>query len=299
MRVFVTGASGWIGSATIPQLVAAGHEVIGLARSDAAAEAVTAAGGTPHRGSLDDLDSIRAGAEGSDGVIHLGFKHDFSDMETAGRTERAVVQTIGDALEGSDRPFLFASGIALVNPGHVATETDTVEASGPDAPRGGGERVALDYAERGVRTVALRFAPTVHGEGDYGFTAAVVKVAREKGESGYIGDGANRWSAVNIADVATLIPLALENSPAGSAVHGIGEEGVSTRSMAEAIGRQLGVPVVSVAPEDADSHFGWIGAFYGMDVPASSEITQRALGWTPTHPGLIHDLDAGYYTRDH
>ena len=297
MRVFVTGASGWIGSAVVGELVEAGHQVIGLARSQNSATAVAAAGAEVHRGSLDDLDSLRAATEAVEGVIHLGFNHDFSDMAGAGRTERAAVQALCTTLVGSDRPFLFASGVAGLAPGRVATERDVVAWSGPDAPRGGAEALAFEYAERGVRAVSLRFSPTVHGAGDHGFISTIVGVAREKGTSRYIGDGSNRWPAVHRADAAHLVRLALEQAPAGSVVHAVGEEGIAARDIAEVIGRQLAIPVTSVTPEDAAEHFGWIGAFYGLDIPASSVLTQQVLGWTPTHPGLLQDLEAGYYTR--
>ena len=297
MRVFVTGASGWIGSAVVHELVEAGHQIVGLARSDGTAAALAAAGVEVRRGSLDDLDSLRAGAEDSDGVIHLAFKHDFSDFAGAGCTERAAVETIGNALEGSDRPFLFASGVALLAPGRVATEHDASQMSGPDAPRGGSEELAFRYAERAVRSVSLRFAPTVHGYGDHGFVSTLVRIAREKGVSGHVGDGSNRWPAVHRWDAARMVSLALEKAPAGSAVHGVGEEGVPTRTIAEVIGRHLDVPVVSVAPGDASDHFGWIGTFFSLDVPASSSHTQHLLGWSPTHPGLVDDLEAGHYFR--
>lgn len=297
MRVFVTGASGWIGSAVVPELTAAGHAVVGLARSDDAAAAVAAAGAEVRRGSLDDLGSLRAGAEDADAVVHLAFKHDFSDYAAAGRTERAAVETIGAALQGSGRPFLVASGVAGAGDGRVLTERDVSPFVGADTPRGGGERLALDLAEQGVRPVALRFAPTVHGEGDHGFTARLVRIARERGVAGYVGDGANRWPAVHRLDAARLVGLALEQAPAGSRVHAVAEEGIPTREIAEAIGRHLGVPVVSIAPEQAAGHFGWLGAFFALDIRASSTLTRELLGWTPTHPGLIEDLDAGHYFR--
>ncbi|WP_022883760.1 SDR family oxidoreductase [Glaciibacter superstes] len=294
MRVFVTGASGWIGSAVVPELITAGHEVVGLARTVEAATALTAAGVGVRRGSLDDLESLHAGAEDSDGVIHLAFKHDFTDMAGAGRTERAAVETIGNALEGSDRPFLFASGVTGIAPGRIATER-VAAGSGPDAPRGGGEQLALDYADRGVRPVSVRFATTVHGEGDHGFVAVLAGIAREKGVSGYVGDGANRWPAVHRRDAAHLVRLALENAPAGAIVNAIGEEGVRARDIAEVIGRHLNIPTVSVAPEDAAAHFGWVGPIFSLDSPGSSELTQELLGWVPTHPTLMEDLEAGYY----
>ena len=295
MRVFVTGASGWIGSAAVPELLAAGHSVVGLARSDSAAAAVAALGAEVRRGDLDDVEALRAGAAGSDGVVHLGFKHDFSDMAGAGRTEHAAIEAMCGALAGSDRPFLFASGVASLAPGRVATEQDAPPAGGPDAPRGGAEALAREHAGRGVRTVALRFAPTVHGEGDPGFVARIAQVARERGTSATIGDGGNRWPAVHVRDVARLVALALEKAPAGSAVHAVAEEGVPTREIAAALGRRLELPVTSVAPADAAAHFGWIGGFFGADMPVSSARTRELLGWTPTGPGLIADIDAGHY----
>jgi nucleoside-diphosphate-sugar epimerase len=297
MRVFVTGASGWIGSAVIPELLAAGHQVVGLARSDDAAAAVAALGAQVRRGHLDELDALRTGAEASDGVIHLAFKHEFSDFAGAGRTERAAVETFVKALEGSDRPFLFASGVAMLAPGRVVTERDATPMVGPDAPRGGAEELALSYAERGVRSVSLRFPLSVHGEGDHGFVATLVRVARERGVSGCVGDGANRWPAVHRLDAVRLVRSALERSPAGSVVHAVAEEGVPARAIAEAIGRGLGVPVRSVDPDDAAAHFGWIGPFFAVDSPASSALTRRWLDWTPTHPRLVEDLDAGSYFR--
>ena len=294
MRVFVTGASGWIGSAVVPELVSAGHAVTGLARSDASAERIRTAGATPVPGSLDDLESIRSGAAAADAVIHLGFKHDFSDYAGAGRTERAVVATIGDELAGSDRPFLFASGI-VARPGELLTEDVASPYVGADAPRGGGEAFAFEYADRGVRPVALRFSPTVHGRGDHGFSTELVRVAREKGVAGYVGDGSNRWPAVHRLDAAHLVRLALGQATPAARVHGVSEEGIPTREIAEAIGAGLGLPVESIAPGDVDAHFGWIGRFFGMDIPASSAITRERYGWQPTHPTLLEDFASGYY----
>lgn len=292
MRVFVTGASGWIGSAVVPELLAAGHQPVGIARSERSAERLRAAGVEVSRGDLDDLESLRAGARDADGVIHLAFKHDFAG---AGRTERGALETFGEVLAGSDRPLLFASGLLGLAPGRVVTEADASPAVGPEAPRGGAEELALRIAERDVRTVALRFAPTVHGQGDAGFVKTLVEIAGEKEASGYIGDGANRWPAVHRLDVASMVALALEKAQAGSVVHGAAEQGVTGREIAEAIARDLGVPTVSVALDDAEEHFGWLGAFFGMDAPASSATTREVLGWTPTHPRLLEDLDAGYY----
>jgi nucleoside-diphosphate-sugar epimerase len=297
MRVFVTGASAWIGSAVLPELVAAGHQVVGLVRSGRSAAAVVALGAEVRRGDLDDLDGLRAGAKASDAVIHLAFKHDFSDFAGASRTERAAVETFVKTLEGSDRPFLLASGIVLLKPGQVLTERDATPMVGPDAPRGGAEELALSYADRGVRSVSLRFPATVHGEGDHGFVPTLVGVARKRGVSGYVGDGTNRWPAVHRLDAARLVRSALERSPAGSVVHAVAEEGVPALAIAAAIGRGLGAPVRSVDPDDAAAHFGWIGLFFAADAPASSVLTRQALDWTPTRPGLIDDLDAGSYFR--
>ncbi|MET7420391.1 SDR family oxidoreductase [Dactylosporangium sp. NPDC005555] len=293
MRVFVTGASGWIGSAVVPSLLEAGHQVVGLARSAQSAEALQQAGAEAHHGGLDDLDSLRAGASGADAVVHLAFKHDFTDYAGAGLTERAAVTTLCDALTGSDRPFLFASGVGLLTPGRVATEADPSLGRGPEAPRGGAEQLAFEYTARGVRPVALRFAPTVHGDGDHGFVATLVRIARERGVSAYIGDGANRWPAVHRFDAAALVRLALD-APAGTVVHAVDEEGVPTRDIAAAIGRGLDLPVAGDATPD---DFAWLGRFFAADIPASSTLTRSLLDWKPTHPGLLDDLAAGHYFR--
>jgi nucleoside-diphosphate-sugar epimerase len=296
MRVFVTGASGWIGSATVDELLAAGHEVTGLARSGASAAALQAKGARVRRGDLDDLAGIRAGAEGAEAVIHLANKHDWSNPAASAAAERAAVQVIGDALAGTGRPFLLASGVAGLAPGRAATEGDLSPFHGPDAPRGGSENLALEFAGRGVHTVSVRFAPTVHGTGDHGFIATIAAVAREKGVSGYPGTGTNRWAAVHLSDAARLVALGLAQAPAGARLHAVAEEGVPTRAIAEAIGRALGLPVASIAPDDVQDHFGWIGTFFGMDITATSAVTRELLGWAPAGPGLIEDLDAGAYS---
>ncbi|MEV1006565.1 SDR family oxidoreductase [Streptomyces sp. NPDC049881] len=296
MHVFVTGASGWIGSPVVGELLAAGHEVTGLARSDASAAALERAGAAVRRGDLDDLDGIRAGAETAEAVIHLANKHDWSDPAASNAAERAAVQTIADALAGSGRPFLLASGVAgLGRGGRPATEADASPAHGPDSPRGGSENLALEYVDRGVHTVSLRFSPTVHGTGDHGFIASIAAVAREKGVSGYPGDGANRWAAVHRGDAARMVALGLEKAPAGSRLHAVAEEGVTTRAIAEAIGRAFDLPVASIAPDDVEGHFGWIGAFFGQDLSASSAATRELLDWTPTGPTLVEDIGAGAY----
>ena len=297
MRVFVTGASGWIGSATVDELLGAGHDVVGLARSDASAAALEDKGATVLRGDLDDLDSLRKGSEGTDATIHLANKHDWSSPAESNRAERVAVQTIGDVLAGSDRPFLLASGVAGLVPGRPSTETDPSPFIGPDSPRGGTENLALDYVDKGVRSISLRFAPTVHGDGDHGFIAILVAAARAKGLSGYVGAGSTGWSAVHRSDAARMVRLGLELAPAGSLLHAAAETSVSSRAIAEVIGRGLGLPVGSVAPDDAVEHFGFLGTFFAMDLAASSTLTQELLGWTPTGPTLLEDLESGCYFR--
>ena len=296
MRVFVTGASGWIGSATVAELLAAGHQVLGLARSDAAAATITAAGADVHRGGLDDLESLRTGAESSDGVVHLAYVHDFSRMEDAARTDLAAVETIGDVLAGTDRPFLIASGVLGLATGRAAVETDH-----PDVTvhhRLATAQKVLALADRGVRSAVVRFAPTVHGAGgDHGFVATLAGIAREKGVSAYIGDGANHWPAVHRLDAGRLVRLGVDAAPAGSVLHAVAEEGVPTRVIAEALGRSLDLPVASVGADEAGAHFGWIGAFFAADAPTSSELTRKLLDWTPTGPTIVEDIDAGHYFR--
>ena len=296
MRVFITGASGWIGSAAVDDLLAAGHEVVGLARSDASEAALTARGAQVLCGDLDDLDGLRRGAADAEAVLHLANKHDFTDPAVSNRAERGAVEAMGEVLAGSDRPFLIASGVA-VPLGRPLTEEDRSPAHGLNSMRGGSENLALELAERGVRSMSARFAPTVHGAGDHGFIAVLVGIAREKGVAGYVADGSSRWPAVHRSDAARLVRLGLEQAPAGTILHAVAEEGVPTREIAEAIGRGLGVPAVPVAPEDVQAHFGWIGGFFGLDVPASSERTRALLGWTPTGPTLQEDLATDAYFR--
>jgi len=305
MRVFITGASGWIGSAVGPELIGAGHQVTGLARSDASAAALTAAGAQVHRGTLDDLDSLRSAAAASDGVIHLAFKHDIAfsgDFQGAADADRRAIETFAEALVDSDRPFAIASGTLGLAPGRVGTERD---GHGPDsaaAPLIGGAQtrmanaqMTLSLASRSVSSSVVRLPPTVHGEGDHGFMAALVSIARDKGVSGYIGDGSNRWPAVHRLDAALLFSLALENAPAGSVLHAIADEGVPIRAIAEVIGRHLDLPAVAISPEDAGEHFGWLAGFLAVDSPASSTLTRELMGWHPTHTGLIDDLEKGHY----
>jgi nucleoside-diphosphate-sugar epimerase len=290
MRVFVTGASGWIGSAVVPELIGAGHQVLGLARSDSSAAAVAAAGAEVLRGDLDDLDVLRAGAGGSDGVIHLAFIHDFTDFEASVTADRRAVDTMGEALEGSGSPLVIASGTPAV-PGSVATEQDEVM-SGPLAGRGATARATLDLAARGVRSSVVGLPRTVHGDGDrHGFIARMVAIARDKGVSGYVGDGSSRWPAVHVLDAAHLFRLAVEHAPAGSKLHAVGDEGVPTRDIAAVIGRHLNVPAASVPAED----FGFLGHILSVDQPASAAHTRELLGWRPVQPGLIEDMEKGHY----
>lgn len=299
MRIFVTGASGWIGSAVVPELIDAGHQVVGLARSEASAAALTAARAEVVRGSVDDLDVLRDAAAASDGVIHLAFKHDIAfngDFQGAAEADRRAVDTFGDALAGTGRPFVLASGVAGLAPGRVAVERDmpTIDGS-PVSIRAVTAQAALALASRGVRSSVVRLAPTCHGEGDNGFMATLVGIARAQGVSGFIGDGAHRWPAVHRLDAARLFRLGVEKAPAGSVLHGVAEEGIAIRDIAEVIGRHLGVPVASVAPETAAEHFAWLAAFLGLDCPVSNTLTRELLGWEPTRPGLLEDLGKGHY----
>ena len=291
MRVFVTGASGWIGSAVVPELIGAGHQVLGLARSDSSAAAIAAAAAEVLRGDLDDLDTLRAGAASSDGIIHLAFIHDFTDFEASVIADRRAIETMGAALEGSGKPLVIASGTPAL-PGHVATERDESAPGSPVAGRFVTAQAVLGMAAHGVRSSVVGLPRTVHGDGDrHGFIARLVGIARDSGVSGYVGDGSNRWPAVHVLDAAHLFRLAAEQAPAGSRLHAVGDEGVPIRDIAEVIGRHLNVPTASAPAED----FGWLGQILALDQPASSTLTRELLAWRPVQPGLIEDLDKGHY----
>lgn len=291
MRVFVTGATGFVGTAVVQELIGAGHSVLGLSRSDEGAAALRAAGAQVHRGDLHDLDSLRSGAAAADGVIHLAFNHDFSKFVENCEMDRRAIEAIGSVLEGSERPLLVTSGLALVAPGRLATEADRPS---PGFPRMS-ESAAEALAARGVRATAVRLAPSTHGAGDHGFLPILIKLAREKGVSAYIDDGSNRWPGVHRFDAARLYRLALESGAKGGPYHAVADEGVPFKEIARIIGWWLSVPVVSKTPEEADDHFGWFARFAGMDIPASSERTRKLLNWQPTHPDLLTDIDQKAY----
>ncbi len=292
MRVFVTGASGFVGSAIVKELIGAGHQVLGLARSDVSAKSLAAAGAQVHRGDLEDLESLRSGARMSDGVIHTAFNHDFSKFVAICETDRRVIEALGSALAGSDRPLIVTSGTGMARSATGAPVTEEeVPASGPNAiPRVASEEAATSVAARGVRVSVVRL-PQVHDPIKQGLVTYMIAVAREKGISAYVGDGLNRWPAVHRLDAARLYRLALEKRGAGSRYHAVAEQGVPCREIAQVIGRGLNVPVVSQSPEQAADHFGWLAMFVGLDLPASSAQTQERLGWHPTGPGLIADLE--------
>lgn len=287
MRVFVTGASGFVGSAVVAELLAAGHEVTGLARSAASAEAIRAAGAAVQDGDLTDPDSLRAGAAAADAVAHLAFHHDFTDFARATELDRQAIETLGDTLAGSGRPLLVTSGMAALGSGGLITEADATPAGAPRRS----ESAAAAFADRGVRVVAVRLPPTVHGAGDHGFVPRLIEIARETGVAAYPGDGANRWPAVHRLDAAQVFRLAVEDPAVHGVLHAVAEEGIATRDIAEAIGSQLSLPVRAAEPD----HFGWLGAFFAQDMAASSAQTRKALGWKPSEVGLLDDLAQGHY----
>ena len=296
MRVFVTGANGFIGSAVVRELLAAGHHVVGLARSDAAASSIAAAGATDHRSDLDDLESLRRGAASADGVVHTAYNHDFSvSRPEAAAADRRAIEAMAETLAGSGRPLVITSGTGRRAAGRIATEDVLPDPTTDLTGRVATELFADSFVERGVRISVVRFPPSVHGRGDHGFVPMLIDIARTKGVSAYPGDGANRWPAVHRLDAAHLFRLAVESAPAGARLHGVGDEGVRVSEIAEVIGRHLKLPVTSVTGDQATEHFGFLAAFFAADLPASSAITQQMLGWHPVQPGLIADLEEGHY----
>ncbi len=291
MRVFLTGATGYIATAVAAELLGAGHTVLGLARTGEGAGALAARGVEPHRGELEDHASLIAGAAACDGVIHTAFIHDFSRFMENAEIERQAVEAMLGALAGSGKPFVATSGVAMLAQGRLATEEDRPAPTG----RGATEAVVREAAGRGVRSAIVRLPPSTHGQGDRGFVPHLFDIARQKAVAAYVGAGANRWAGGRRADAARLFRLALENGAAGATYHAVGDEGVPTRDIAAAIGRRAGVPVVSKPPEEAAGHFGWIGMFFGLDMAASSAWTQAALGWRPTPPGLLADIEGPNY----
>ncbi|MEU3644055.1 SDR family oxidoreductase [Lentzea sp. NPDC034063] len=296
MRVFVTGATGWIGSAAVDELLQAGHDVIGLARSDKSSAALTAKGAKAWAGDLDDLDSLRRGAAEAEAVVHLANKHDWADPQGNDRTERLAVEALLEGLEGSGSPFVIANGLSGIVTGRPVLESDASPAVGPDSDRGGSENLVL--GSPGIRGIAVRFSPTTHGQGDWGFVNWLTAAARKQGVSGYVGEGDAEWSAVHVTDAARLIRLGLESALAGTRLHAVGEQSISTKAIAEALGKVLDLPTVSIDPADAKDHFGVVGHFLGSTMTASSEATRALLDWEPTGPGLIEDILAGAYTTD-
>ena len=290
MRVFVTGATGFIGTAVVQELLGAGHQVLGLSRAEKGDQALTAAGAAVHRGALADLDSLRSGAAAADGVIHLAFVHDFSQYQAAGETDRRAIEAMGEALAGTGKPLVVTAGLAGFALGRPATEADN-----PTSSFRASEPTALAQVPKGVRAMVVRLAASVHDDGDQGFVPTLINLAREKGAAAYVGEGQNRWPAVHRLDAASLFRLALEQGVAGGIYHGAADEGIPMRDLAAIIGRHLHVPVVSKSPEEAAAHFGWMARFAGLDMPATSARTQQELGWHPTHKGLLADLEEGDY----
>ncbi|HEX6042442.1 SDR family oxidoreductase [Longimicrobium sp.] len=297
MRVFVTGATGFIGSAIVPELLAAGHEVVGLARSDAAADALARQGVAAHRGELSDVESLTAAARACDGVIHTAFIHDFSRFADNAAIDRRAVEAMVDALEGSGKPLVVTSGTAMLGAGRTRTEEDSPATDSPGAHRAATEGVVMDAARRGVRAMVLRLPPSVHGAGDHGFVPALIDFARRAGVAAYVGDGENRWPAVHRLDAARLYRLALENGAPGARVHGVAEEGIPMRAIAETIGLGLGLPVRGITPDEAPAHFQWMAGFATIDNPTSSVLTRETLGWHPREAGLLDDMrESGYFS---
>jgi nucleoside-diphosphate-sugar epimerase len=299
MRVFVTGATGFIGQAVVKQLLETGHQVLGLTRSDKGAELLSSLGAQSHYGSIDDLDSLKRGTAESDGVIHLAFDHDFSRFEATCRQDRLAIETMGGALVGTNKPLIIASGTLILPQGRLATENDLPTLRGTAASRGISELVTLSYAAQGVRAMVVRLSPTNHGEGDQGFISRLVATARQKGVSVYVGGGENCWPAVHRLDTARLFQLALDNGKAGSVYHAVGEEGVPIKHVAEAIGKQLNVLTVSVTIQEAGESLGFVGMASSLDNPTSSAQTREELGWVPTHPSLLEDINSGTYNESY
>lgn len=298
MRVFVTGASGFVGFAVVPELLSAGHQVVGLARSEESAATVTDLGAAVVLGSLADPDVLRTAAAEADAVVHLAFRHDIAftgDFAGAAASDRTAIEALGEALAGTGKPLTIASGTGLLAPGRVATEEDLPTPTGAVGDRGANATLALGLAERGVRSSVVRLTPTVHDAGDHGFIPTAIGIAREKRVSAYVGDGSQRWAAVHRRDAARLFRLAIEAAPAGSVLHAVGEEGVTLRDVAELIGDRLDLPVTSIPAERAMEHFGFLGGFLSSDIPASSALTQRLMDWAPTGVGLLDDMAAHYF----
>ncbi|KAK9490419.1 hypothetical protein V1508DRAFT_270327 [Lipomyces doorenjongii] len=295
MRVFVTGASGFIGSALVPELISVGHEVLSLARSDKSAALLEKYGTQVIRGDINDLDSLRKGASQSDGVIHCAFIHDFTQYEASCKADSLAIEAMCKELEGSNRPFIMTSGTLMLPKGELVTEETPTVTEGPTSWRAASEKVAMSYISRGVRSVVIRLPQSVHGEGDHGFVPALIGIARSTGVSAYIGDGNNRWPAVHRLDAVVLYRLALEKAPAGSYLHCTDDEGIPTREIASIISRRLHVPLVSKTLEEAAGHFTWLSMFYSWDNPTSSVTTRKLLGWEPKQLSLLEDVDNGYY----
>jgi len=294
MRVFVTGASGFVGSAIVKELITAGHQVLGLARSDSAAESLRKEGAQVHRGDVNDLPTLQKGAAQSDAVIHTAFNHDFSQFKANCEADRKVIAALGAALAGSNRPLIITSGIGLLNTGRIITEED-VPASSDLVPRAASEEAANAAAIKGIKVYIVRLPPTVHGRGDHGFVPMIIERAKENGESAYIGEGKNRWSAVHRLDAAVLYRLIVEQQPSQKVYNAVAEEGIPLRDIAEAIGKGLNLPAVSRTGKDAEAHFTWFTHFAALDCPASSEKTRKILNWQPSQPGLLEDLVPGIY----